>query len=423
MIQQMERFPRKIPRKRVLILLAVAVCLGVAETANLYFNLSLQKLAMSVLNNGNELARTSDEHHPTAAEQAFANKYCDTHGVSWFPTEQDGAWQQRAPYFLQIGAKKAGTTSLAHYLSLHPSIVAPRHKELLFFQPPQTRLKKTFNFTSDNGKTLVASARADLYNASQREYFYMDKLQTNASLISYDATPDLVFYADMISHILCTCPWVKLLLILRDPVERLWSHYRFMRAVMGSRMTKSFEDYIAMDGRRLRDAGVIPSASIAANMTDRELVEMAESHWENYTRHALFEATVGRGMYIVQIHHWFHRLREMGRNPADYFLIVRSQDLDQNRQAVVDRVFEFLELDPFTLPYKKSDQMTTARLAAERLEKEKTDEWNSIQMDPKTRQRLEFFCAPYNRQLHDLLGIDFESRDGIVTWPPANTSR
>ena len=43
------------------------------------------------------------------------------------------AGEPRLPNFLVIGAMKAGTTSLFHYLRDHPQVFLPEEKELYFF--------------------------------------------------------------------------------------------------------------------------------------------------------------------------------------------------------------------------------------------------------------------------------------------------
>ena len=42
-------------------------------------------------------------------------------------------WQRRAPYVLIVGAMKAGTTVLNHYLTEHSSVMSEKRKELHFY--------------------------------------------------------------------------------------------------------------------------------------------------------------------------------------------------------------------------------------------------------------------------------------------------
>src|SRR5881398_2677233 len=113
------------------------------------------------------------------------------------------------PNLLVIGASKCGTTSLHHYLGLHPEIGMSRVKELHYFveEPTESSLR---------------------WYASQ----FPDAPVRGESSPSYTQRHRSPLVAARIARVL---PDVKLVYIVRDPVERLLSSYRFHRYDLGSR--------------------------------------------------------------------------------------------------------------------------------------------------------------------------------------------
>jgi hypothetical protein len=161
------------------------------------------------LNQENQSVLNVDLASIVHAGREFVEENCDLGVENWKGKE----WQRRAPAFLLIGAKKCGTTSLSMYLRQHPNIAGARTKELLFFIPGRfPHWKESGDYDS---KVLVQAARQNMYdNDYPREI-----IQRNQTLISFEATPDYLFYSTYSSKaILCTAPWVKILVILRNPV-------------------------------------------------------------------------------------------------------------------------------------------------------------------------------------------------------------
>jgi hypothetical protein len=116
--------------------------------------------------------------------------------------------------------------------------------------------------------------------------------------------------------------------------------------------------------------------------------------WERYSsgyeRLAYFP--VGRGLYSIQLRHW---LKEYEKVPGgrDLFLISEYKELyEHGGQAAFDRVIKFLDLEPYELNNVAKQRVGTYE----------------DPIDPKTRQMLKDFYAPYNRQLSKLLGEEWK---------------
>lgn len=134
----------------------------------------------------------------------------------------------RLPDFLIIGAAKAGTTALYTYLSRHPQIFGSRPKEPCFFDPD-------VNWHRGRGWYGNLFSRA-----------LEDQLCFEAST-NYTRFPQV---ADVPKRIHELMPNVKLIYMMRHPVERAYSHYlhRFTKEVRPWHpIDVTFEDFVARD--------------------------------------------------------------------------------------------------------------------------------------------------------------------------------
>jgi hypothetical protein len=113
------------------------------------------------------------------------------------------------PNFFLVGAAKAGTTSLYAYLSQHPKVFFPAIKEPHFFTRVQPAPEQRFLIEAVTKR----SAYLRLY-AHSGDY----------SVIG-DASPSYLWHPEVPQRIRAAAPEAKIALILRDPVERAYSHY------------------------------------------------------------------------------------------------------------------------------------------------------------------------------------------------------
>ena len=133
----------------------------------------------------------------------------------------------RLPDFLIIGAMRSGTTSLARYLGLHPSVYVAPKKELHFFD-------RDFDLGLDHYRQQFSRAGED-QSAGEATQTYL-----------YDVTA--------LDRIAATLPDVRLIAILRNPVDRAYSHYWQKRAYGNEPL--SFAAAVSAEAERLRSAGM-----------------------------------------------------------------------------------------------------------------------------------------------------------------------
>lgn len=245
------------------------------------------------------------------------------------------------PDFLVIGVMKGGTTSLFQYLAKHPQINPPFRKEIKFFD---LHYKQGLNW--------------------YRAHFPLKAKMTNGS-ITGEATPYYIFHPLAKQRIAKHLPNAKLIAVLRNPVDRAYSHYNHMVRV--GREPLSFEDALGSEDERL------------LREEERIVTNPAYSAFKHL--HYSYKA---RGRYIEQIEKW---LKLFSR---DKMLFLSSEELYLKPSVAYEKSIDFLGLSTW-LPdnFKVFNQGVYDGLL------------------PSTRETLAKYFEPYNQQLYNLLGIDF----------------
>jgi hypothetical protein len=196
--------------------------------------------------------------------------------------------------FVIIGTQKGGTTSLWQYLRDHPQLWMPRTKEAPFFNKAQ----------ADDAAELAA---------------YMDRRFGEApdGALLGKATPHYMMGSrradvERIARRIATAfPDVRLIALLRDPLERAVSHYRM--AVRRGQEERSFDEAIA----DLLDPGQLADGRSRATETNSYVVQ-------------------GEYARILRAYH--------ESLPAEQLHVELTEDLSGDPGAVVDRVLGFLGL-------------------------------------------------------------------------------
>ena len=133
-------------------------------------------------------------------------------------------------YLIICGAPKAGTTSLFTYLAGHPQICGAALKETRFF--------------IDTDYPLASSARFDGTNIERYGEFYK-QCSVDREQVRLEATPDYL-YSRQALQIAQLLPNAKIVFILRDPIERLVSYYKYSKQLCFIDNTVSFSEYVQM---------------------------------------------------------------------------------------------------------------------------------------------------------------------------------
>lgn len=153
--------------------------------------------------------------------------------------------------FIGVGAQKAGTTWLNERLDELPDISVPPIKEIHYFDrsteypSPNThasdslfgKLKTKNWYIRFYRKLILPLLGGDTKNIRWKLFYFFKKptddwyrsLFKNLEGISGEITPSYSFLSiHDLKHIKRLFPNIKIILLLRDPIDRAWSHYRYV---------------------------------------------------------------------------------------------------------------------------------------------------------------------------------------------------
>lgn len=146
---------------------------------------------------------------------------------------------ENLPSFVCVGGPKCGTTSLYHYLRDHPEVFLPAQKELHFFSAPDL-------LERPNGPGM-RSVLADIVS-SEAEYRKMFRASPKGA-VSGDISPSYLTSTVAPQAIKDLLGSPKIIIMLRDPVDRMFSQYMHLRR--SAREDLEFEDALAAEPARL----------------------------------------------------------------------------------------------------------------------------------------------------------------------------
>jgi hypothetical protein len=250
------------------------------------------------------------------------------------------------PDFLIIGTKRGGTTSLYNYLLAHP-LVAP-----LF---PAAQNIKGVHFFDTN----FARGRA-----WYRSHFPIMKMAWPRRVIVGEASPYYLFHPHAPRRAHELVPDARIIVLLRDPIERAYSHYK--ERVRNGTEPLTFEDALTAEPERL-------AGEVDRMRRDPGYVSFAHEH----------QSYASQGIYLPQLQAWTSRF------PRGRFCVTRSEDMFADPQAVYRRVLGFLGLPLWEPPRF-----------------ERFNFHPSQDMPVTVRDELLGFFAPHNRRLAEFLRID-----------------
>lgn len=201
------------------------------------------------------------------------------------------------PNFLIIGAAKAGTTSLYSYLNQHPQIFMCPEKEPRFFALEGEPL-------DFGGPTQTSINRASINNLQAYCQLFegvTDEIAIGEASTLYLSSPKA---PERIKYYL---PDVKLIAVLRDPVQRAFSSY--LHLVRDGYETLSFAEGLKAEASRIQDK------------------------WQPLWYYKQ------RGFYYEQLKRYFDLFS------ADQIKIYLFEDLNRDSTAIVQDITQFLGVD------------------------------------------------------------------------------
>jgi sulfotransferase family protein len=255
------------------------------------------------------------------------------------------------PDYVIAGAQRAGTTSLHRHLLGHPNVARALLglKGMHYFS---TNYSRGFSWYRSHFPTNAAKARFEAANGSK--------------LVAGEGSPYYLFHPLALERMADALPDAKVIVMLRDPVARAYSHYQHM-LFEGLERVGSFEEALALEPERLEGE------------VDKIL---ADPRYRSF--HHQHHSYVARGHYAEQI------TKLWSLYPREQTLILRSEDFLADPAAGLAETVEFLGLPAFEFPAE--------------LREHNVGRYPKI--DPDAKARLaEHFREP-NERLYALLGRD-----------------
>jgi hypothetical protein len=265
----------------------------------------------------------------------------------------------RLPTFIIAGAMRSGTSSLNSYLRDHPEVAVSRPKEVHYFD---------VNF-----------------DLGQEWYLGHFEGSEHATAVG-EATPDYLYDLEAPGRIAAVVPGVRILLLLRDPAERAYSHYWHNVAV--GKESLGFEEALAAEPERIAGGDEARAAY----------------------------SYVDRGRYGPQVE------RLLSVIPAGQVLAQTFDDLTSDPVAVFRRTCAFIGVDPASEPASLGEQVNAftryrspaVRNAAKVLPKRLRDAVGRVNrvesseyepLTPAMRERVEVMIGDANRDVARLTGV------------------
>lgn len=134
------------------------------------------------------------------------------------------------PNFLVLGAARCGTTSLHYYLAEHPDVCMSSIKEPNFFLFEQT----------DRGPRPCISDDRRLIAKSVADRARYERLFTRPAAAVGEASPLYLYTRETPELIRAAVPDARLIAIVREPVERTWSHFVYVNDDLGDDTVPAF---------------------------------------------------------------------------------------------------------------------------------------------------------------------------------------
>ncbi len=262
------------------------------------------------------------------------------------------------PDFIVFGAAKSGTTSLYGWLAEHPFVEPCLTPDSQFGNTKEVRF---FDYNWYRGRDWYRSHFP--LEPSRREF----EAEHGRPFLTGEGSPTYISNLWAPARVRKVVPDVRLIAVLRNPIDRAYSHFQFSRRD-GTEECDSFEDAVAREPERL------------------------QPEWERMAADPRYNSFnfggwsyLARSRYAEQLERWFALF------PREQFLFLKAEDMSADPQQALDATHEFLGLPPHRLA-------SAARLNV-------SPAYDTLPRD--VRERLGDYFRPHNERLYELVGIDF----------------
>ena len=291
------------------------------------------------------------------------------------------------PKVFMIGFPRTSSTHLYELLVRHPMVAPGLYKE------PHWWTRQPFRAQFPHSIVSIVRYIVHFYAASKYIQYHPEALTIDAS---QSTIWDTGFLRDTPNVIHSVIPRAKYIVLMREPVSRLFSDFAYLCQHMWVNGKGRWlnNPYFVRNGSKLFHQTVLEELQIFEQCMRRKSLEAC-------TRNALFGARemcnpegiacgrvrLGISLYHVHVSRWLKVI------PRDQLLFLRTEDLAVDPYAVLQKVWKFLEL-----PAQSQDVLSNILY-----EHSNSNQLTSVEIDTETRKVLEQFFQPHNERLAHLL--------------------
>lgn len=175
----------------------------------------------------------------------------------------------KSPNFLIVGAAKSGTTSLYFHLKSHPNVFMPERKELNFW------------YTGGDSKWAIMKRWPELPK-SHAEYLEHFEEAEEGQVLGEASPGYLVYYKETAENIKKYHPFpddLKIIIILREPIDKIWSHYKMVKRANMDPQNLSLYQSLKREETRKQDSSLLLDVLPVFSTSYYEQVKYYQDHF------------------------------------------------------------------------------------------------------------------------------------------------
>jgi hypothetical protein len=215
---------------------------------------------------------------------------------------------KQIPDFMVIGSQKAATTTLHSILSSHPLLKPSIIKETQFFNMN--------------------------YERGIRYYKSLFPIKFKNQL-TFESTPDYFDHPLVPKRLYEIAPNIKLIVTIREPVSRTFSHYNFVQSYNLEIQNVSFHEALNIEKNKIENA--ITNLELDIYNSARDLSNFG---------------FVRKSEYINHLNNWLKYFN------LSQFYFIEFDEISKMQQEVFDGLFEFLGIPPIKLEKNVKENTT-----------------------------------------------------------------
>ncbi|MEM9213547.1 MAG: sulfotransferase [Cyanobacteria bacterium P01_F01_bin.150] len=294
------------------------------------------------------------------------------------------------PSFFIVGAPKCGTTALSKYLNCHPDVFIPEQKELHFFD---TDLK-----TPERARNLK---------------HYLSLFEPGANKICGEGTTTYLYSKTAAQEIYRFDPDAKIVIMLREPVEMMYSFHSQLLFNGSSETVEDFKEAIALEAPRKEGQQIPTRCREPRLLFYRELAKFSEQvnryldlfgpdQVKILLFHEFTENTVGSFQSVLEF---------IGAEPNFEMEFVRMNSSKRVRNKKIQELIKYppkrlLEVGKYLLPLPQAQRRQLLEWGKNQVSKANTQQFTRPSLDPALRKQLTQELSSDIQKLSQLINRD-----------------